>query len=59
MGKKLNIGNVFKNIGKDISEEEYRVHINGRTNKDAIEYIYGRKMKEVVVIGRRNSTAGK
>jgi len=36
----------LKNIGKDISEEEYRVHINGRTNKDAIEYIYGRKMKD-------------
>lgn len=34
----------LKEIGKLISEEEYKKHINGRTNKDAIEYIYGRKM---------------
>lgn len=30
--------------GIDISEENYRKHINGRTNKDALEYIYNRKM---------------
>ncbi|MCW5916550.1 MAG: HAD family phosphatase [Ferruginibacter sp.] len=29
-----------------ISEENYRKHINGRTNKDAIEYLYGRKMTD-------------
>ncbi len=34
----------LKEIGKQISEEEYKKNINGRTNKDAIEYIYGRKM---------------
>ncbi len=28
----------------EISEEAYKKHINGRTNKDAIEYIYQRKM---------------
>jgi len=28
----------------DVSEENYRKHINGRTNKDAIEYLYGRSM---------------
>ena len=36
----------LKNMGREISEEEYKMHINGRTNKDAVEYIYGRKMKE-------------
>ena len=32
--------------GIDISDENYNAHINGRTNKDAIEYIYGRKMTD-------------
>ncbi|MEO9071249.1 MAG: HAD family phosphatase [Ginsengibacter sp.] len=36
----------LKNIGKQISEEEFNAHLNGRTNKDAVEYIYGRKMSE-------------
>jgi beta-phosphoglucomutase len=36
----------LKNIGKEISGEEYKMHINGRTNKDAVEYIYGRKMND-------------
>lgn len=31
-------------LGIEISDEAYRKHINGRTNKDAIEYIYQRKM---------------
>jgi beta-phosphoglucomutase family hydrolase len=36
----------LEKMGKLISEEEFNTHINGRTNKDAIEYIYGRKMSE-------------
>ena len=36
----------LKKMGKLISEEEFNAHINGRTNKDAVEYIYGRKMSE-------------
>ena len=36
----------LKNMGKQISEEEFNAHLNGRTNKDAVEYIYGRKMSE-------------
>lgn len=32
--------------GIHISEDEYNAHINGRTNKDAIEYIYKRKMTD-------------
>ena len=34
----------LKKMGKSISEEEFNANMNGRTNKDAIEYIYGRKM---------------
>lgn len=41
----------LKNMGREISEEEYKIHINGRTNKDAVEYIYGRKMKEEEAMG--------
>ena len=36
----------LEKIGKDISEENYRKHINGRTNKDALEYIYNKKMTD-------------
>jgi beta-phosphoglucomutase len=36
----------LKSIGKDISEKEYKANINGRTNKDAVEYIYGRRMSD-------------
>lgn len=31
-------------LGRVISEEEYNANINGRTNHDAAEYIYGRKL---------------
>jgi beta-phosphoglucomutase family hydrolase len=34
----------LQKMGKKISEEEFNAHLNGRTNKDAVEYIYGRKM---------------
>lgn len=36
----------LKNIGKDISEDEFKKNMNGRTNKDAAEYIYGRKLSD-------------
>jgi beta-phosphoglucomutase family hydrolase len=36
----------LKNMGKLITEEEFNANLNGRTNKDAVEYIYGRKMDE-------------
>lgn len=36
----------LKEEGIDISDENYNAHVNGRTNKDAIEYIYGRKMND-------------
>ena len=36
----------LEKIGRDISEEAYRKNINGRTNKDALEYIYNRKMTD-------------
>ena len=36
----------LKEEGIDISDENFNAHLNGRTNKDAIEYIYGRKMTD-------------
>ena len=36
----------LQELGITITEEEYRLNINGRTNKDAIEYIYQRKMSD-------------
>jgi beta-phosphoglucomutase family hydrolase len=41
----------LEKIGIDISEEAYRKNINGRTNKDALEYIYDRKMTEEEAMG--------
>ncbi|MEO6488461.1 MAG: HAD family phosphatase [Ferruginibacter sp.] len=32
--------------GIDISDEAYRININGRTNKDALEFIYQKKMTD-------------
>ncbi len=34
------------NAGIDISDEAYRKNINGRTNKDALEYIYQKQMTD-------------
>jgi beta-phosphoglucomutase len=34
----------LEKLGINISEDEYRKNINGRTNKDALEYIYNKKM---------------
>ncbi len=36
----------LEHVGRDISEEEYNANINGRTNKNALEYIYQRKMTD-------------
>ena len=36
----------LKNLNREITEEEYKAHVNGRTNKDVIEYIYQRKMED-------------
>src|SRR5258708_687415 len=41
----------LEDIGIDIGEEEYRKNMNGRTNKDAIEYIYKRKMSDQEAMG--------
>ena len=37
-------------IGRTISEEEYNANINGRTNKDVIQYIYNRQMPEEEIL---------
>lgn len=36
----------LEKAGMNISEEAYRKNINGRTNKDALEYIYNKKMTD-------------
>ena len=36
--------------GRKISDEEFNANINGRTNKDVIEYIYGAKMPEKEIL---------
>ena len=36
----------LKDQNREISEEEYKAKVNGRTNKDVIEYIYGREMDD-------------
>lgn len=40
----------LENMGRNISEEEYNANINGRTNRDVIEYIFGRKMNEEEIL---------
>jgi beta-phosphoglucomutase len=32
--------------GRELSDEEYKVSFNGRTNKDVVEYLHGRKMTD-------------
>jgi beta-phosphoglucomutase family hydrolase len=36
----------LKDMNREMSEEEYKANVNGRTNKDVIEYIYQRKMDD-------------
>ncbi len=40
----------LKNIGRNISEEEYNANINGRTNSDVIKYIYNRPMSDEEIL---------
>lgn len=39
----------LKSIGRYISEEEFNKNINGRTNKDVVEYIYGKNKSDVEI----------
>ena len=34
------------NMGREVSEDEYKANFNGRTNKDVVEYIHQRKMTD-------------
>ena len=36
----------LKDMNREMSVEEYKANVNGRTNKDVIEYIYQRKMDD-------------
>jgi len=38
--------NYLEKTGRNISDEEYNANINGRTNKDVIQYIFGDKMHD-------------
>jgi beta-phosphoglucomutase family hydrolase len=40
----------LQNIGRDILEEEYNANINGRTNKDVIQYIFQRQMSDEEIV---------
>ena len=40
----------LKKIGRNISEEEYNLNFNGRTNKDVIKYIFNREMTEEEIL---------
>src|ERR1700712_4789756 len=40
----------LEEMGRNMGEEEYNANINGRTNKDVIEYIYQRKMQDDEVL---------
>ncbi len=41
----------LKENGKEISDEDYKKNISGRTNKDAVEHIYDKKMSEEEAAG--------
>jgi len=36
----------LKRIDKAMTEDEYKIYLNGRTWRDAMEYIYGRKLPD-------------
>lgn len=36
----------LKNIGREMTDEEYNEKINGRTNKDVVKYLYGNDIPE-------------
>jgi beta-phosphoglucomutase family hydrolase len=36
----------LENMGRDMTEEEYNANINGRTNRDVIDYIHGDALNE-------------
>lgn len=36
----------LKNIGREMSDEEYNEKINGRTNRDVVKYLYGNDLSE-------------
>ena len=41
----------LENQGRSVTEDEYKLHFNGRTNKDVLEYIYARQMTAQEALG--------
>ena len=44
----------LENSGKSMSDAEFNRHLNGRTNADAIKYIYGNDISEEEVVKHTN-----
>lgn len=42
--------NYLQKIGRDMTDEEYNANLNGRTNRDVMEYLYQRKMSDEEVL---------
>lgn len=42
----------LQKTGREVSEEEFNANINGRTNKDVIQYIYGKDIMEDEILRR-------
>ena len=40
----------LENIGRNISDEEYNANFNGRTNRDVIQYIYGKNLNDEEIL---------
>jgi haloacid dehalogenase superfamily, subfamily IA, variant 3 with third motif having DD or ED/haloacid dehalogenase superfamily, subfamily IA, variant 1 with third motif having Dx(3-4)D or Dx(3-4)E len=36
----------LKRMGRELSDEEYKINFNGRTNRDVVEYLHGKKMTD-------------
>src|SRR5690349_9476868 len=36
----------LKRMGRELSDEEYKINFNGRTNRDVVEYLQRRKMTD-------------
>jgi beta-phosphoglucomutase len=39
----------LKNIGREMTDEEYNANINGRTNRDVVKYLYGKDSSEEAI----------
>jgi len=45
----------LKSVGRELTLAEYRLHINGRTNKDAFKYIFGDTLTAAQIVEHTNA----